>query len=239
MSGWNESAGAWIASLGESGDWGRAFVLDKAITERVAGRGFRRMLDVGCGEGRLCRMFRLLGLETVGVDPTRALLDRARALDPGGVYIEGAAEKLEFPDEAFDLVVSYLSLIDIPDYRAAISEMARVLKPGGCLLVANLTPMNTAGGGEALRWQREADGTPRHYAIDHYMTERADWEEWRGIRILNWHRPLSAYMKAFLSSGLVLTHFDEPLPHGGDPDRVERYVRMPWFMVMEWRRPEG
>jgi hypothetical protein len=56
MSGWNESADAWIASLSEAGDWGRAFVLDKAVTDRVAGRGFRRMLDVGCGEGRLCRL---------------------------------------------------------------------------------------------------------------------------------------------------------------------------------------
>jgi SAM-dependent methyltransferase len=231
MSGWDESAGAWIASLGEAGDMGRRFVLDRPMTERVAGRGFRRMLDVGCGEGRLCRMFRPLGLETVGVDPTRALLDRARALDPGGAYIEGMAESLPFPDEAFDLAVSCLSLIDIPDYRRAIPEIARVLAPDGTLLVANLTPMNTAGTGrEDLRWQTDAAGSLTHYAIDHYMTERWGWEAWRDIRIANWHRPLSAYMKAFLGAGLVLTHFDEPLPHGGDPDWVERYTRMPWFM---------
>jgi SAM-dependent methyltransferase len=238
MSGWDESASAWITSLGQAGDKGRQFVLDRPMMARIAGRGFRRMLDVGCGEGRFCRLARPAGLETVGIDPTRALLARARALDPGGTYVEGTAESMPFPDTAFDLVVSYLSLIDIPDYRAAIAEMARVLSPGGTLLVANLTPMNTAGTGrEDLRWRTDTAGSLMHYAIDHYMTERWGWEEWRGIRIANWHRPLSAYMQTFLGAGLTLAHFDEPLPHGGDPEWVERYKRMPWFVVMEWRKP--
>lgn len=237
MSGWNDSAAAWIASLGERGDLGREFILDREMSGRIAGRGFARMLDVGCGEGRLCRMARGMAIAAAGLDPTPVLLERARELDPEGEYVEGAAEKLPFDAAAFDLVVSCLSLIDIADYRTAIAEMARVLTPGGALLVANLTAMTTAGAGEGLRWQADGAGGYRHYAIDHYMQERAAWETWRGIRILNWHRPLSAYMQAFLREGLVLTHFDEPLPHGGDPAWIARYTRIPWFVVMEWRKP--
>jgi len=48
---------------------------------------------------------------------------------------------------------------------------------------------------------RDADGHPR-FCIDHHMEERVDWVEWRGIRIHNWHRPLSTYMSLLLDQGL-------------------------------------
>lgn len=234
--GWEESAAAWIADMGDGGDYGRRFVLDGPMLARVRAGTFAEALDVGCGEGRFCRMLRAEGVRAIGVDPTEALIARARDLDPEGDYRIGRAEALAFEDGRFDLVVSYLTLIDIPDIAAAIAEMARVLKPGGTLLIANLTGFNTAAAANDLGWTRLADGRPG-YALDHYLEERAGWVEWRGIRIINWHRPLSAYMGLLLGQGLRLTHFEEPAPTGGDPARGERYVRAPWFMVMEWTRP--
>jgi len=232
--GWDEPAGAWIASQGEHGDKGRQFVLDRCMRERTEGRGFSRALDVGCGEGRLCRMMRGWGVaETTGLDPTRQLLTRAAELDPAGRYDAGVAEALPYEGGAFDLVVSCLSLIDIPDFRTAIAEMSRVLAPGGSLLVANLTPMATSLG---PRWVKDMFGRKTHFGVDRYMEEEATWEEWRGIRIQNYHRPLSAYMQAFLGQGLRLTHFDEPQPDGGDRAWIADQRRVPWFLVMEWRK---
>lgn len=236
--GWDQSAAAWIARMGDLGDFGREFVLDPVMTGRVAGRGFATALDVGCGEGRFCRMLRDLGVRPVGIDPTRALLDRARALDPGGDYRDGRAERLDFADGSFDLVVSYLTLIDIPDLDAAIAEMARVLRPGGTLLIANLTSFATAAA-HAPGWVRDEAGRRLHYAIDRYLEETATWASWCGIRILNWHRPLSRYMAALLGQSLTLTHFAEPAPVGGDPDRAEAFRRMPYYVVMEWTKPAG
>ena len=233
--GWDESAAAWIADQGDDGDFGRKFVLDPQMLERVTDRGFATALDVGCGEGRFSRMLRARGIATVGIDPTEALLEVARRRDPEGDYRLGRAEALAFADASFDLVVSYLTLIDIPDIDAAIPEMARVLKPGGTLLVANLASFNTAG--QPLGWHDGADGKPQ-FAIDHYMTERADWVQWRGIRIHNWHRPLSRYMSLFLAEGLQLRAFLEPLP---TPDAaaaaIERHRRVPYFVLMEWQKP--
>jgi len=234
--GGRESAQAGIADVGHTGDYGRQFVLDAPMMARVATGSFTEALDVGCGEGRFCRMLQARGIRAVGVDSTPELIARARECDPGGDYHIGRAEALDFEDCRFDLVVSYLSLIDIPDVTASISEMTRVLRPGGTLLIANLTGFNTAGATNALGWSRLVDG--RHaFAMDHYLGERSGWVEWRGIRIVNWHRPLSAYMRLLLDQGLSLTHFDEPAPNGGDPERAARYVRAPWFMLMEWRRP--
>jgi SAM-dependent methyltransferase len=236
--GWDESAQAWIASQGDEGDFGRRHVLDGPMTARVAALAPATALDVGCGEGRFCRRLREMGVAAVGVDPTVALIERARALDPDGDYRVGRAEALDFADAEFDLVVSYLSLIDIPDIRAAIPEMARVLKPGGTLLIANSTSFNTAGLGEGMGKSYDAGGRFR-YAIDGYLEERGYWTAWKGIRIVNHHRPLETYMSLLLGAGLTLTWFAEPAPTGGDPATVDRYRRAPWFHVMEWRKAPG
>ena len=231
--GWSNSASAWIVEQGEDGDYGRRFVLDAPMRGRIEGRGFRRALDVGCGEGRFCRIMQRAGIRTTGIDPTEALLARARELDPDGDYRLGRAETMEF-DADFDLVVSYLSLIDMPELGAAIAKMVAALRPGGTLLIANLTSFNTAGQPDG--WTRDGEGVSR-FSIDHYMDERPIWVSWRGIRIQNWHRPLSTYMTLLLDHGLQLRLFVEPEPKGGDPAKIAHHRRVPYFHIMEWQKP--
>jgi ubiquinone/menaquinone biosynthesis C-methylase UbiE len=125
--------------MGESGDFGRRYVLDPVMLPLGVAGSPKNALDVGCGEGRFCRMLKSRGIDVVGVDPTPALIAVAQTRDPRGTYVEAIAERLPFCEETFDLVVSYLSLIDIADVEAAVPEMARVLRPGGTLLIANLT----------------------------------------------------------------------------------------------------
>jgi SAM-dependent methyltransferase len=176
-------------------------------------------------------MLRDWGVAAVGIDPTEALLARARALDPSGEYRAGRAEALPFANEAFDLVVSYLTLIDIPDVERAVGEMARVLRPGGALLIANLNGFATTG-----RWVNDADGRRLHFALDRYLESRPERASWRGIDIVNWHRPLSFYMRILLGAGLLLRHFDEPAPVDDSAEACD-YRRVPWHLLMEWEKP--
>jgi SAM-dependent methyltransferase len=160
---------------------------------------------------------------------------QARLLDPTGDYKLARAENLPFDAASFDLVVSYLTLIDIPDFRAALREMVRVLKPGGSLLICEpqqlhllqCRGMDQGSGGALPTLSRRSvlGGVP------------PSGVEWSGIRIHNWHRPLAAYMKELLGHGLVLTFFDEPQPRSGNAEQQARHRRVPWFLVMEWRRP--
>ena len=234
--GWNESAAAWIADMGEHGDFGRRYVLDPIMAPRALAKRPRAALDVGCGEGRFCRMLSAEGVACTGIDPTPALIAHAQERDPAGHYIEASGEALPFDEASFDLVVSYLSLIDMPEITVPIAEMARVLRPGGTLLVANLNGFNTAGAESG--WIRDARGELVHYPVDYYLDERAFWTQWRGIRIVNHHRPLQAYMREFLRHDLQLRHFEEPRPIVGAPEpKAERYRRAPWFLVMEWMKP--
>lgn len=232
--GWTESAQAWIDNSGEHGDNSRRYILDPVMKQRLAARPYRRALDVGCGEGRFCRLMQGMGIATVGIDPTTALIAQAHKRDPAGDYREGVAERLDVADGAFDLVVSYLTLIDIAPLEAAIAEMARVLAPGGSLLIANLNPYLTACIDQD--WQTDAAGRRLHWPIDDYLSEKRHWVEWAGIRIVNWHRPMETYMRLLLAQGLTLAFFAEPKPIGGDADFIERGTRVPWFHVMEWRK---
>jgi SAM-dependent methyltransferase len=233
---WQASADAWIADMGEHGDFGRRYVLDPVMLPRALARSPKTALDIGCGEGRFCRMLNQHGVNATGIDPTPALIAAARARDASGTYLEAAAERLPFSDEAFDLVVSYLSLIDIPDIHKAIPEMTRVLKPGGVLLIANLNSFNTACADTG--WVKDRAGQRLFYPIDNYLQERSMWIQYRGIRVINHHRPMSIYLRALLAAGLRLTYFDEPEPTADAPTlKATSYRRAPWFLVMEWVKP--
>lgn len=237
--GWEESATAWINTVGPAGDPARRFVLDPAMLERVELCGpAGRALDVGCGEGRFCRLLSATGWKTSGIDPSASLVRQAQRLQPDGDFRVAGAERLPFEDDTFDLVVAYMSLLDIADVRAGITEMERVLRPGGHVLIANLTSFSTAANPNP--WRSLADGT-EGWVIDHYMDERSYWIGWGELRVLNWHRPLSTYMSLLLGTGLQLRHFDEPMPRGGSPEELESSGlassrRVPGFVVMDWQK---
>lgn len=230
--GWDQSAEAWINVIGDQGDWGRRHVLDAPMLARVRAKPVQGAVDIGCGEGRFCRMMRDCGIATIGVDPTAPLIARARALDPSGDYRISAGEALDLDDASVDLAVFYLSLIDIPDLTSALSETRRVVRPGGRVLIANLQSFNTAS--VHLGWSRDADGA-RRFCIDDYMDERPRRTEWQGISIVNWHRPFNVYMQGFLDHGFTLSHFAEPVPNITG-DKADRYRRVPNFLIMEWER---
>lgn len=222
--------------MGDHGDFGRRYVLDPVMFARATAVSPLRALDVGCGEGRFCRKLATAGIAVTGIDPTTELLSTARARHRDGNYLRAVAEALPLADRTFDLVLSYLTLIDIPDIDLAIREMARVLAPGGTLLIANLNSFNTPCADRG--WIKDERGERLYYPIDHYLDDRTMWIEYRGIRILNHHRPMHRYMKALLNAGLTLAWFDEPEPtDSAPPAAAEKYRRVPWFLVMEWRKP--
>jgi SAM-dependent methyltransferase len=233
--GWDASADAWIRFV-RGGDHNRTLLLDPVMLDFCGDVAGCSVLDVGCGEGRFCRMLAKRGANVTGVDPTAALLEAARAADPGGNYVEGIAERLPFDDGSFDLVVSYVSLIDFADLDRAIAEVARVARPSGSIVIANLNSFATAAN---AGWLKDAQGRHLFLPLDRYFEVRADQTGWAGISILNWHRPFEAYLQALLAQGLRLRRFAEPRP---TPEAVaacpklETNLRVPWFHAMEWTK---
>jgi len=101
------------------------------------------VLDVGCGTGRLLRAARPCypAAELVGVDLARQMVATAIAVTPSGLrirYVQARAERLPFPDARFDLVFATLSLRHWADSPVGMAEVARVLRPNGMVVVADV-----------------------------------------------------------------------------------------------------
>jgi ubiquinone/menaquinone biosynthesis C-methylase UbiE len=103
-----------------------------------------RILDLACGTGTLARAIteREPGATVVGVDGDPEMLARARAKAPGVQFDEALAQELPYEDGSFDAVVTSLFLHHLTHdlKEAALAEVARVLRPGGELHVADWGP---------------------------------------------------------------------------------------------------
>jgi SAM-dependent methyltransferase len=98
-----------------------------------------RVLDVACGTGVLARAAAACvgpGGAVAGLDANPGMLAVAARLDPAIDWQEGLAERLPYPDQTFDAVISQFGLMFFSDRPQALREMLRVLRPGGHLAVA-------------------------------------------------------------------------------------------------------
>ena len=100
----------------------------------------RRVLDVGCGTGRLALALAERGARVWGVDPSEDMLRQARALAGANVGLKrGRAEALPFKDGWFERAV-LRTVVHLIDRGLALPELARVLAPGGRALIATFAP---------------------------------------------------------------------------------------------------
>ena len=104
-----------------------------------------RMLDVGCGSGRFAVRMAPLVAQVIGVDLTEAMLEQARRLQAGAgvanvTWQQCDVTQLPFADGDFDIVSSQAMLHHVASPAAVISEMRRVCKPDGRIVVIDMTP---------------------------------------------------------------------------------------------------
>jgi ArsR family transcriptional regulator len=124
------------------------------------------LLDLGTGTGRMLRLCAGDAERAVGVDLSREMLAIARAnLDSPEfrhcALRRAAAEQLPFPDDSFDVVLSHMVLHFLANPGRCIDEAARVLRPGGLLILVDFAPHDARllGPEHAHRWAGFADET--------------------------------------------------------------------------------
>ncbi|MFV0457281.1 MAG: class I SAM-dependent methyltransferase [Actinomycetales bacterium] len=133
-----------------------------SLAQLAAPRAGERVVDIGSGTGALTTAIaeRLPpGASVLGIDPSPEMVERATELAAGipagesrPTYAQMSAESVDLADETVDLVVSALAVHHIPaDVRPrAAREIARVLRPGGRVMIAEFAPMGGEIGARAV-----------------------------------------------------------------------------------------
>lgn len=104
------------------------------------------VLDVGCGAGNYMAMFSRFSDHVHGIDLSPKMIEYAQK---HGHAVMGDMRAMPFEDNKFDYVCSIVAINYVPDWPKAVSEMARVLKPGGICIIAGanmysfITPLRT------------------------------------------------------------------------------------------------
>jgi 2-polyprenyl-3-methyl-5-hydroxy-6-metoxy-1,4-benzoquinol methylase len=236
---WASIASFWIQRC-RDGEPNREGMLDRWMLDALGDVAGLRIVDLGCGEGRFCRMLGRGGASSVvGIDRCKELIEEAVAQRVSDVedYVVGRMETLDsVEDGSFDVAVSYVSLVDVADLDAVIASSYRVLKPGGRFVVCNLAPMGTA----VNRRITDPDGTRTAFRVDHYLDESPRVATILGHTLTNYHRSLSTYVNGFLKVGYVLLGIQEPRPAKEDLTRypeLTNELRAPGFIIYDLQRP--
>ncbi|MFZ0544988.1 MAG: class I SAM-dependent methyltransferase [Candidatus Promineifilaceae bacterium] len=182
-----------------------------------------RVCDIACGEGYLSRFLAERGArEVVGVDISAALIEAANQrnrLDNLSYHMDNAHHLSTLPDNGFDIAVSQMAMMDIPDYQAMFRAVHRVLKPGGVFLFTLLHPCFEGPyllpGEEPFLEDSEGNMTAcvvRWYGREGFWQSGGD-----GVRghMGAYHRTVSTYINDLISAGFRLEKLEEPLMEGG------------------------
>ncbi|WP_330180946.1 class I SAM-dependent methyltransferase [Nocardia sp. NBC_01503] len=166
----------------------------------------RRILDAGCGSGPLFAELRDRGATVTGIDASAGMLELARGRlgTEADLRIADLADPLPFPDNTFDDVAASLVLHYLRDWKPTLTEVRRVLRPGGRLIVSVEHPFAI--------WLAERSSGEK---TDYFQT-RERTEEWtmggQIARLSFWDRPLHAMTDVFTAAGFRISVISEPPP---------------------------
>jgi 2-polyprenyl-3-methyl-5-hydroxy-6-metoxy-1,4-benzoquinol methylase len=201
---WVPNAGAWTAAVRGGQIESRAQGTDAAILEAVARCGAHRVLDVGCGEGRLAHTLAERGCEVVGVDGSARLI--AAACEEAGRFLHlSYADLVAAPQRLgadFDAAVCNFSLLD-EEVVPLLNALRGRLRPQGHLLIQTVHPFGKGSEPYEDGWRTETFA-----GFGDTFAEPMPW----------YFRTFSSWIEVVHRSGYAVEHCVEPVPEqGGSP----------------------
>ena len=221
----------WYAAQVRSGSLRRFHDnLARRLLEMAGDVSGKRVLDAGCGEGHVARLFASHGAEVVAVDISPRLLHLARSLeaqDPHEIeFIEAdLAKGLPCHRGAFDLATANMMLDDCEDLAGVFATLADALKPDGRLLLSLNNPYAIVTRGKVDDYFASGPLTQT------FGTEQAEFE------VPFYYRTFEEWVTAFRQAGFLLRSLVDVPPDPSDPHLPDDPV--PKIMLLELVRRDA
>lgn len=149
---------------------------------------YGKALDIGCGTGRYSNILSKLGYSVTGVDQSLAMLRKAKSKVHNAKFIRGQITNLPLSDESFDFAICALVLTHSKSLTPAISEINRVVRKGGMIILSDQHPLFIALGGQAVFYDKKGNkGTIREYV--HWHSEYLDIFKKLKLKVLECKEP--------------------------------------------------
>ena len=177
---------AWAADYDAPGN-PMVMAEEPVVRGLVAGYPIGVALDAACGTGRHAAYLASLGHEVIGIDCTPEMLEVAKAKGPSARFETGDLTALPLPSDAVDLAVCALALTHFTHLGQSMAEIARVVRPGGRVVLSDVHPFMVMLGSQAVDMDDDASGFTRNFI-----------------------HQVSDYLGAFRSAGLDVVQCVEP-----------------------------
>jgi 2-polyprenyl-3-methyl-5-hydroxy-6-metoxy-1,4-benzoquinol methylase len=236
---WDQNAVLWADHVRKGWDAYREHLNNPAMLAFIGDLHGKTVLDAGCGEGYNTRLLARSGARMVGVDISPRMIELARLeeqREPLGICYELASfsDLSIFADASFDVVVSFMALMDGPDFESAAKEIFRLLRPGGELIFSITHPCFATKG---LGWIRDEEDNCIKLTVAEYFADQPWVEHWRFSKapvedvelfaVPRFPRTLSEYLNTLIGAGFMLKEIQEPRPS------EEACQQHPW--LQRWR----
>ena len=219
---WNEVASWYDDLLRPENDTYQARVILPNLLRLVAPEG-KRIVDIACGQGFFSEACAKAGArEVLGVDLAPQLIAFARERKIARAHFEVASVddmSATAPNASFDVALIVLALQNIKEMPETLAEAARVLVPGGSLIIVLNHPCFRIP--KASSWGFDETADVQYRRIDHYgksFSVAMDMNPGAGesaekIHTFSFHRPLQEYFKALSKAGFSVTGLEEWTSH--------------------------
>src|SRR3990172_2749530 len=230
---WEGLGDAWVRFVRGGFDYYREYLNSPALLRLIGPVRGLDVLDLGCGEGYHSRILARRGANVTGIDATPAFMAAAKEEEwrrPLGVrYLVADGARLRgIPTRSFDVVASFMAVMAIEDYRGAIRQAGRVLRPGGRFVFSIPHPCFDTifrGGRRVSGWVRRGGvphaGPALYFRVDDYFRTGLYGFTWslRGTEATfvnrSWHFTLQDLSTALLDAGFLVRRLVEPRPVPG------------------------
>jgi ubiquinone/menaquinone biosynthesis C-methylase UbiE len=205
----------WSVSYDADAGGGLFTVDEPVVAECMSGREPGVALDAACGTGRFAELLASRGHQVIGVDSSPGMLAHARRRVHDGQFHVAGLDRLPLPDHSADVVVCALAFVHVPRLQPVRAEFARVLRPGGDLVISDVHHQHVTRGSVIKA---------RGPAAEPYIAA-------------TYRHQLGDYLRAALSLGLQVKRCEEPAatrPEGPLPEpptEIGGREEWPWSLM--------